>query len=172
MDDEGDYESNALATIGVETQVSDRLALKTELSTGDRGDAVVLGMEYDVTPNLNISLDAGFGSGGTSQVGTNYTTASGLELYGSYATDPDRTDSGEELFTFGTRKSYGNGLSIYSENQFGEGEDEQSIARTYGLDFDLTEQWRLSASVQKNDIEHDQGDIDRRAATVGAAYKG
>ncbi len=172
VDDEGDYESNALATVGVETQVNDRLALKTELSTGDRGDAVVLGVEYDVTPNMNISLDAGFGSGATSQVGTNYTTANGLELYGSYATDPDRTDSGESLYTFGSRKNYGNGLSIYSENQFGEGEEEQSIARTYGLDFDLTDQWRLSASMQKNDIEYDQGDIDRRAATLGASYKG
>ncbi len=172
IDDKGDYESNALGTVGIEKQVSDRLALKTELTTGDRGDAVVLGMEYDVTPNLNISLDAGFGSGGTSQIGTNYTTANGLELYGSYATDPDRTDSGEELFTLGSRKNYGNGLSIYTENQFGEGEEEQSIARTYGLDFDLTEQWRLSASLQKNDVDTNQGNIDRRATTLGANYKG
>jgi uncharacterized repeat protein (TIGR01451 family) len=171
IDDKGDYESNALGTVGVETQVSERLALKTELSTGDRGDAVVLGMEYDVTPNMNISLDAGFGSGATTQVGTNYTTANGLELYGSYAIDPDRTDSGESMFTFGSRKRYGNGLSLYTENQFGEGEEQQSIARTYGLDFDLTEQWRLSASVQKNDIEDDLGDIDRRAATLGASYR-
>ena len=172
IDDKGDYKNNALGTIGIEKQVSDRLALKTEVSTGDRGDAAVFGMEYDVTPNMNISLDAGFGSGVISQVGTNYTTANGLELYGSYAIDPDRTDSGESMFTFGTRKRYGNGLSIYSESQFGEGEEEQSIARTYGLDFDLTEQWRLSASFQKNDIEQDAGDIDRRAATLGASYRG
>ena len=172
VDDKGDYEDNDLVTVGVETQVNERLALKGELATGDRGDAVVMGMEYAVTPNLNISLDAGFGSGATNQVGTNYTTANGLELYGSYATDPDRTDGGESMFTFGSRKRYGNKLSIYTENQFGEGEDEQSVARTYGLDYDLTDQWRLSASFQKNDVDQDLGDIDRRAATIGSSFKG
>jgi len=171
IDDSGDYESNALITAGVEKQVSDRLALKGEIATGDRGDAVVAGIEYDVTPNLNISMDAGFGSGATTQIGTNFTTANGLELYGSYAVDPDRTDSGESMFTFGSRKRYGNGLSLYTENQFGEGEEEQSVARTYGLDFDLTDQWRLSASIQTNDVELDTGDVDRRAATLGASYR-
>jgi len=171
IDDSGDYESNALITAGVEKQVSDRLALKGEIASGDRGDAVVAGIEYDITPNLNISMDAGFGSGATSQIGTNFTTASGLELYGSYAIDPDRTDSGENMFTFGSRKRYANGLSLYSENQFGEGEDEQSVARTYGLDFDLTDQWRLSASIQTNDVELDTGDVDRRAVTLGASYR-
>ncbi len=171
VDDEGDYEDNGLGTVGVETQVNERLALKSEVSSGDRGDAVMMGMEYAVTPNMNISLGAGFGSGAVNQVGTNYTTANGLELYGGYAADPDRTDSGESMFTFGSRKRYGNGLSLYSESQFGDGDDEQSITRTYGLDFDVTEQWRLSASLQTNDIEQDAGDIDRRAATVGAAFK-
>ena len=173
IDDEGDYESNALGTVGIESQVSERLAVKTELTTGDRGDAVVLGMEYDVTPNMNISLDAGYGSGATTQVGTNYTTASGLELYGSYAVDPDRTDGfgNDSTFTFGTRKNYANGLSIYSENQFGENEAEQNVARTFGLDFNVTEQWRLSASIQKNDVDFDESDIDRRAATLGASYR-
>jgi len=172
VEESGDYEENDLATIGIESQVSEKLALKTELSAGDRGEAVILGGEYQITPNLNISLDAGFGSGGTSQVGTNYTTANGLDLYGSYATDPDRTDGGESMFTFGTRKRYQNGLSVYSENQFGDGDEQQSVARTYGLDFDVTDDWRLSASFQKNDIDDDLGDIDRRAATIGANYRG
>jgi hypothetical protein len=172
IEDSGAYENNDLATLGIESQVNERLALKAEVSAGDRGEAVILGGEYQFTPNLNVSLDAGFGSGGASQVGTNYTTANGLDLYGSYATDPDRTDGGNSMFTFGTRKHYQNGLSIYSENQFGDGDDEQSIARTYGLDFDLTEQWRLSASFQKNDVDQNLGDIDRRAATVGASYRG
>ena len=172
VDDKGDYEDNDLATVGVESQLSDRLALKAEVSAGDRGEAVVLGGEYVVTPNLNISLDAGFGNGGVSQVGTNYTTANGLELYGSYAVDPDRTDSGENMFTFGSRKRYQNGVTLYSESQFGEGEDEQSVARTHGLDFDVTDQWRISTSLQTNDVESNNGDIDRRAATMGAKFAG
>ena len=165
-----DFEDNDLGTIGIEQQVSNRLALRGEVSIGDRGDAVVLGAEYDVTPNLNISVDAGFGSGATPRVGTNYTTANGFELYGSYAVDPDRTDGGNSIFTFGSRKRYGNGLSLYSENQFGDGDEQQSVARTYGLDFDLSDQWRLSASLQTNDIEDSLGDIDRRAATVGTSF--
>jgi len=167
-----DFEDNDLGTVGVEQQVSDRLALRGEVSVGDRGDAVVLGAEYSVTPNLNISVDAGFGSGATPRVGTNYTTANGFELYGSYAVDPDRTDGDESIFTFGSRKRYGNGLSLYSENQFGQGDVQQSAARTYGLDFDVSDQWRLSASLQTNDIEDNLGDIDRRAATIGASFSG
>ena len=79
---------------------------------------------------------------------------------------------GNLCLPLGSRKRYQNGLSIYSENQFGEGEEQQSIVRTYGLDFDLTDDLRLSASFQKNDIDDDLGDIDRRAATVGASYRG
>jgi len=172
LSDSGDYESNAQATVGINKQVNHKLALKGELTSGDRGDAVVLGGEYAITPNMNLSLNAGFGGGAATSVGTNYTTSNGLELYGSYAVDPDRTDGGNNMFTFGSRRDYQNGLVIYSESQFGEGDDEQSAARTYGLDFDLTDQWRLSASLQTNDLERDAGDIDRRAATVGASFKG
>jgi len=172
LSDSGDYESNAQATVGISKQVNHKLSLIGELTSGDRGDAVVLGGEYAITPNMNLSLNAGFGSGAATTVGTNYTMSNGLELYGSYAVDPDRTDSGNNLFTFGSRRQYQNGLSIYSESQFGEGDEEQSAARTYGLDFDLTDQWRLSASLQTNDLDRDAGDIDRRSATIGASYKG
>ncbi len=171
ISDSGDYEDNAGVTIGASRQINTKLALKGEVTTGDRGEAIVLGGEYAVTPNTNISINAGFGEGAASQIGTNYTTANGLELYGSYVIDPDRTDSGSNMFTIGTKRRYQNGLSIYSESQFGEGENEQSIGRTYGLDFDLTEQWRLSASLQTNDLDRDVGDIDRRAATLGAKFK-
>jgi len=172
ISDSGDYESNAQGTVGINKQVNNKLAIKAEVTSGDRGDAVVLGGEYAITPNMNFSLNAGFGSGAVSSVGTNYTTGSGLELYGSYAIDPDRTDAGGNMFTFGSRRHFQNGLTLYSESQFGEGEEEQSGARTFGLDFDLTDQWRLSASLQTNDLERDAGDIDRRAATIGASYRG
>ena len=167
----GDYQDNAGFTLGASRQINSRLALKGEVFHGDRGDAFVLGGEYAVTPNSNISISAGFGSGAATQVGTNYTTANGLELYGSYAVDPDRTDSGANAFTFGTKRKYQNGLQIYSESQFGEGDDEQSVGRTYGLDYDFTKEWRLSASLQTNDVEIGSGDIDRRAATLGARFK-
>jgi len=172
ISDSGDYESNAQATVGVNKQVSNKLAMKAEVTSGDRGDAVVLGGEYAITPNMNFSLNAGFGSGAASSVGTNYTTGNGLELYGSYSIDPDRTDAGGDMFTFGSRRHYQNGLTLYTESQFGEGEEEQSAARTFGLDFDLTDQWRLSASLQTNDLELDAGDIERRAATIGASFRG
>jgi len=171
LTESGDYQDNAGFTVGMTRQINSRLALKGEMFHGDRGDAFVLGGEYALTPNSNISINAGFGDGAASQVGTNYVTASGLELYGSYAVDPDRTDSGADLYTFGTKRKYQNGLQIYSESQFGEGDTEQSIARTYGLDYDVTEQWRLSASLQTNDIELGNSDIDRRAASIGARYR-
>ncbi len=169
--DDNDYENNAGVTIGASRQLNTRLALKGEVTTGDRGEAIVLGGEYAVTPNTNISINAGFGEGAASQIGTNYVTANGMELYGSYAVDPDRTDSGSNMFTFGTKRRFQNGLTIFTESQFGEGDEEQSIGRTYGLDYDLTEQWRLSASIQSNDLDRDLGDIDRRAATVGAKFR-
>ncbi len=171
LSDSGEYQDNAGFTVGASRQVTSKLALKGEVFTGDRGEAFILGGEYAVTPNSNISINAGFGEGAATQVGTNYTTASGLELYGSYAVDPDRTDSGANKYTFGTKRKLQNGLQIYSESQFGEGDDEQSIGRTYGLDYDVTEEWRLSASLQTNDVELSTGDVDRRAATIGARFK-
>ena len=171
LSESGEYRDNAGFTVGASRQVTSKLALKGEVFHGDRGDAFIIGGEYAITPNSNISINAGFGKGAATQVGTNYTTASGLELYGSYAVDPDRTDSGANSFTFGTKRKLQNGLQIYSESQFGEGEDEQSIGRTYGLDYDLTEEWRLSASLQTNDVDLSSGDIDRRAATIGARFK-
>ena len=171
LSESGEYRDNAGFTVGASRQISSRLALKGEVFHGDRGEAFILGGEYAVTPNSNISISAGFGSGAATQVGTNYTTANGLELYGSYAVDPDRTDSGANAFTFGTKRKYQNGLQIYSESQFGEGDDEQSIGRTYGLDYDVTNEWRLSASLQTNDVELGSGDVDRRAATLGARFK-
>ncbi|MFK7816573.1 MAG: hypothetical protein AB8B92_09570, partial [Gammaproteobacteria bacterium] len=171
LSDSGDYQDNAGFTLGASRQVNSKLALKGEVFHGDRGEAFIIGGEYAVTPNSNISINAGFGEGAATQIGTNYTTAGGLELYGSYAIDPDRTDSGANKYTFGTKRKLQNGLQIYSESQFGEGDDEQSIGRTYGLEYDVTEEWRLSASLQTNDLEIGSGDIDRRAATIGARFK-
>ena len=73
IEDDSDYENNAGVTVGLNRQINSRLSLLGEVTTGDRGEAIVLGGEYAVTPNANISINAGFGSGAASQIGTNYT---------------------------------------------------------------------------------------------------
>ncbi len=171
LSEKDDYDDNDMATVGVTTQVNDRLALKGEVSVGDRGNAYVAGVEYAVNDKTTLSLSSGFGDGATSQVGANYTTASGVDLYGTYAIDPDRTGSKRSTLTMGSRREYANGLKLFSENQFVESDLQDGVSKVYGLDFALSDAWSLSASMQSSNLDVTGAeDIERDVLSVGAQY--
>lgn len=171
ISDSGRYEDNDMATLGIESQVSDRLALKGEVSVGDRGNAYIAGMEYALNNNMKLNLSGGFGDGAASQVGANYTTASGLDLYGTYTIDPDYTGSKRSTITLGSRREFANGLSLFSENQFVDSDQQAGVSKVYGLDFAVSETWSISGSVQASELRVSNGDdIERNVASVGAQY--
>ncbi|MFK8069104.1 MAG: SdrD B-like domain-containing protein [Gammaproteobacteria bacterium] len=171
LSEEDNYRDNDMTTLGVTTQVNDRLALKGEVSVGDRGSAYVAGVEYALNDKAKISLSGGFGDGAASQIGTNYTTASGVDLYGTYTIDPDRTGSKRSTLTMGSRREYANGLKLFSENQFVESDQQDGVSKVYGLDFALNDAWSLSASTQSSNLEVSGAeDVERDVLSVGAQY--
>ena len=171
IDDSGNYEDNDAFILGARSQMSEHLALLGEVSSGDRGDALNLGIDWSVNDNLNLQIEGGFGDVARSQVGSTFTTAGGMELYGSYAVDTDRTDNEQQRLTFGQAQRYGDGSRLYAEQQFTNDKVVSGVTHIFGVDHRLTEQMGISANLQTSTIDNDAGDIERIAGSVGFDYR-
>jgi hypothetical protein len=134
------YEANDLVTLGARAQVGSQLSLTAEASTGSRGDGVLIGADY--------------------QLSTTHT------LYGTYTLSTDRDDEPRGVMTMGQRRDMGNGLRVFSENQFIHSDREAGIAHVYGLDFRPTEQLSLGSTYQKSRLDGDDGRFDRDAVSL------
>jgi len=167
-DERGDYEDNDLISVGVNTALSDAASVSLELSDGDRGSAIVGGVDLAATGGLRVNAKSGFGSGAISQFGTSYSFGEGQELYGSYSVDPDRTLGARDLITLGQRRQFGNSTKIFTETQFGKDDIYSGASHVFGVDFSGIEDWLLSATLQRSDNENLGADFERSAASVGA----
>jgi hypothetical protein len=160
---------NGLTAVGINTRISKELALALEVSAGDRGEAVSAGIDYAAAKGTHLSLSGSVGAGATSELGANYAVAEGYELYGTYAVNPDRTEGPMNTFTVGQRRDFGNSLAIFTEEQFGKGDELASAAHVFGVDFGGDGGWLVSSSLQLGNVENFEGKRDRVAATVGAS---
>ncbi|MDH3643894.1 MAG: hypothetical protein OES38_17440, partial [Gammaproteobacteria bacterium] len=165
-----DYEDNDLITAGVSRQINEKTGVSLAVSDGDRGSAVVGGLNLVTGDNVDVSVSGGFGSGAISEFSTSYRVAEGHELYGSYAVDPDRSDGDRSLLTLGQRRQLGHHLQVFSESQFGKDDRYADIAHVFGLGFDGLRDWSVSASVQLG--EHDTGpsEFERRVLSLSAGF--
>ena len=146
LDEEGTYTANDLITLGAQTRITDRLAMNAELSSGDRGDGAVLGVNYQRNDRQSFY--------------TNYTHAS------------DETYDQRNIFTLGQRSQVTNRLRVFNEHQFTHESEQSGLGNTFGVDYDLNERVTLSSSVQTARLEKDSGVItDRDAFSVGLSYK-
>jgi len=180
-DERGNYEDNDLISVGINTSLNERAAVSVEVSDGDRGSAVIGGLQFAPSQALNLNLSGGFGSGATSSFGTTYSYGEGAEIYGSYAIDPDRTDGPRDQLTLGQRRQFGNHTSIFTESQFGKGDQYSSTGHTFGIDYSGYQDWLLSATLTRSDNDgvlfagNSPGSLDgqltnfeRSAASLGA----
>ena len=167
-DDKGVYKENDLFTLGVNTKLRDDLGINLEASDGDRGSAMIAGVDYATKSGLNFQLSGGVGSGAINQFATRYEIGEGHELYGSYAIDPDRTDTSRNLLTLGQRRSFGNGIGLFTESQFGKDDRYASVGHVFGLDFEGVDDWRFNASMQKSENEGLGLLFDRSVLSLGA----
>jgi hypothetical protein len=140
-----DYEDNDLVTLGIDSRVSKRVSLNAEGSTGDRGDAVLFGAEFQA------SADQSF--------------------YGGYTFSTDRTDGRKGVATMGQRRQLGNSLKVFSEDQFISGERESGIGHVYGLEYTPGKELSLSASLQSSDLDTDSGAIERDTVSLASRYR-
>lgn len=165
------YEDNDQFTLGVESRVNDALILGAEGTTGDRGDGVVLGVDYTVSEKANVKASAGFGHGVDSMVGASYQLENGLNLYGNYAQTTDNNEDRSTL-TLGQRMKLGNATEVYAENQLTDTDSQAGLTHVLGLDYGMNEYTGLSFSLQRSSIDYDNSEeIKRNAATVGLHYK-
>ncbi len=171
LNEDGEYRDNELFAIGVNTQLNEHAAISVEAADGDRGHALVGGLEYSPAEQLTLNMKGGVGPGAVSQFSGNYRLAEGHELYGSYAVDPDRTFGERNLMTLGQRRDFGNRFGIFTESQFGKDESYAGATHAFGVDYTTEQDWVLNALVQTADDEQGVSDVERNAVSIGASVK-
>lgn len=165
------YEDNDQFTLGVDSRVNESLILGAEAISGDRGDGLILGVDYTVSEKANVKASAGIGHGVDSMVGANYQLENGLNLYGNYAQTTDNNQDRSTL-TLGQRMKLGNATEVYAENQLTDTDNQAGLTHVLGLDYGLSEYTGVSFSLQRSSIDYDdREEIKRNAATVGLYYK-
>ena len=165
-----DYGDNRLLSTGVNRQMNDSVALSVEISKGDRGSALLGGIDYALGSATVFNVSGGVGSGATTQFASRYQLAEGRELYGSYSVNPDRTDTESSLLTFGQRQALGNRLALYGESRVGRMNREASTGHVFGLDYDLSNNLTLATTFQGSRVVSDRGEFERMATSIGGTY--
>ena len=173
-DDAGSYADNDMLTVGWERQVNERLGFVVEVADGDRGSALIGGIDYQVNEKLGLDFKAGIGSNAYNRAGATLGFDNGYQLYGSYGNDPDQLLAGNgsrRITTIGQRKTFANGLQLYNEHQRSNGGFENGVTDVYGVDIGLSKAMRINVSLQQSELESNGSNITRDAATVAASYR-
>lgn len=156
VDRDATRRGNNRGGVGGKVEISDRVSASAEVSGGDGG----LGS--------NVEMSHRYGNGS--------------ENYLGYALVTDRTDEGLQsldtltrsnrgTMTMGTRHRFSSALGVHGENKIGHGGKAPSVMRSFGLDWDPTEKWSVSASFENGHVDNeDTGRFRRTAATLGVGY--
>ena len=167
---QNEYRGNDRIAVGGRREFTPGRAASLELSHGDRGDAIVGGLDITKADGTGFNLAGGFGKGAISEFSTRYALSEGKELYGSYSINPDRTDGARNLLTLGQRRQFGNHLRLFSESQFGKDDRAASTAHTFGVELDRLEHWTIATSVQAGNVQSGAQTFKRLAASAGASF--
>ena len=146
-------------------------------------DRVGLGGEVVVNERVTLNGEGSYGDGGFgANAQATFARSDNSEFYLGYGLSADRTDTGfsnasQSIANFGTltlgnRTRFNDSLSVYGEERFGFGSEQSSQTHVYGLTFNPSEIWSLSASIENGEIEDDvNGSFDRTAVagSVGLA---
>jgi len=145
LDEKGSYESNDLITIGTKAKITQKLDLIGELSTGDRGDAATVGIDYKHSDSHSF--------------------------YSNYTLSKESGSTQRNLFTVGQRKTVTDRLRVFSEHQFTRETLQHGLGRSFGVDYDVTKDLLFNASIQVIDLKQNNGGItERNAFSVGLNY--
>ncbi len=147
VEQSGSYESNDLVTLGATSNLNKKVDLNAEVSTGDRGDSVLIGALYKALNNH--------------------------DLYTNYTMSRDSGDNEERnIVTIGQRKTVSDQLKVYTEHQYTHEDTQAGLGNTFGLDYKLNNKLNTTASYQQATLEQTNGStVDRDALTLGLNYK-
>ncbi|WP_066343373.1 OmpA family protein, partial [Azohydromonas lata] len=148
----GTRQENDRVGLGGRYQVSDRLALRGEVSAGDGGAGGKAGADFQYDDRTN--------------------------LYMTYARDTGRTDEtlnarGAALVG-GVKSRVSDHLNVYSEQRQSSGV-QSGLVSAYGLQWAVDDRWTLGASAEQGRIEYENAGALKREAlglTVGYVHDG
>ena len=136
----GSYHDNNLYTLGLRTHAG-KLTLDTEVSSGDRGESLLLGANYRINDMMS--------------------------LYSNYILSTDATEGKRNILTVGQKATITDALSIFSEHQFSHSDMGAGVGNSFGIDYAFTKQ--LIANLTYHKINYDdkaQRDRDAISASL------
>ncbi len=138
----GNYESNDQFRLGAEYTLSNRLLLSGEVSTGDRGDAVLAGAEWLVSDTYSV--------------------------YSNLSHEISNRNVTRQIATLGQRKQLTKRLKVFTEHQFTHEDNRQGASHTLGVDRQFNRYLSANLSIQIGSFEDADGDVtDRDAISIG-----
>ena len=158
LDNDAGRQDNNRVGGGATAQLTERLSMKAEVSGGDGG----------------LGADVLF----------NHRIGDGSETYVGYTLLADRTDTGldsQNFFTgrrggalvVGSRQRFSDSFSVFGENRVGVGGETDSIARSFGLQFNPTEKVAIGGTFEAGRIDDPQtGEFRRTAGSISLGYTG
>lgn len=152
LDNSGGLDTNNRFGLGVDAQLSEKLAVSGEVSDGD----------------------GGFGG----QARLRYSATADNEVYLGYTLDPTRTGAGYQLvgndqgtLVFGGRHRHSDTISTYFENKMDFFGSRQSLADAYGVTYTPDARWTFSGGIETGEVrDSNNGDFHRDALSFGFAY--
>lgn len=138
--------------VGVDAQLSEKVALGASLSGGEQGTGAGLSLRYAPTADN--------------------------EIYLGYTLDPTRTGAGAQLvgpdggtLVLGARQRQSEQLSTSYEDSWDLFGDRRSLTRAYGVTYTPATRWTWSGNVESGEVRDPiDGDFDRDAYSAGVAY--
>ena len=146
--DGGRYADNNAATLGARYLFGNQSSVNGEVTGGDRGNAMSLTGEYQLTP--------------------------GHSLYGGYTYSTDTTQN-DALFnngkhpgwTMGQRWRLNDKVNVFNESQYLKDPNSgNGLAHTFGMDFYPVQNWRLGYTLQHAKLQASSGQVNRDAISL------
>tara|TARA_R110002124_G_scaffold149220_1_gene314902 strand:- start:21479 stop:25606 length:4128 start_codon:yes stop_codon:yes gene_type:complete len=146
----GDRDHNNRAGVGGRYDITDRLGVNAEATSGNQGLGALLGLEYQKSDR------------------TSY--------YANYQMDDERTDIGSRgkssTITVGGTSRYTDSVSVFAEErQQTFDNDASSLIHSFGLDIAASDEWTWGGRFENGVIaDPESGDTDRTAVSLTSGY--
>lgn len=140
----GGYETNNMISLGGYTNVTERLNLEGEVSTGTRGNG--------------------------SEIGANYSLSDKHDLYSKYTLQNEGSRN-NGIFTFGQGALVGDRTRVYQENQFINSYEGKGFTGGYGVDYQQNENLWLGGLYQSGELDIDGGKIKKDSLTLQSKFE-
>lgn len=150
---EGNIRRNDRYGLGFETQITEKVGVRGEVSHGTTGWGGLAALTYDPTADDHY--------------------------YVGYELDPDRTLSGSSLIgsdlgglVIGAKRRYNDQWAAYVENTYDMFGERTSLATTYGVSYTPNALWTVKGGVEYGALEDPMStDLDRLALSLSVGYK-